>query len=59
MYPPLWGDTFCFALFLTALSLSLNPLSGLGFPIIPVVVVVVVVVRVYLVHYSRYLDETW
>ena len=34
-------------------------LSGLGFPIIPVVVVVVVNHGVYLVHYSRYLDETW
>ena len=49
------------------LLLSLPPigegilkLSGFGFPIIfPVVVVVVVNYGVYLVHYSRYLDETW
>ena len=55
---------------LNVLLLSLPPigegilkLSGLGFPIIIIIIIPVVVVvvnyGVYLVHYSRYLDETW
>ena len=52
------GNTF-HLLSLPPIGEGILKLSGLGFPIIPVVVVVVVNHGVYLVHYSRYLDETW